>query len=1335
MRRGWTAERLERRELMAGDLLSPMTSGGAEEWVDASRLDGTGPVGEVALWSALSSGEAEVAAFSATSQLVPQDATDGRTTIQWRDEPFAAFAGGFSGVRYVKGSILLSDPGTVYFQDSVKYLYHYDFARERLAPFLGLTPDEFGEVSLHRAGQQVVMVSVLLTPDSPEIAVQLVGQDAYPREDVARWIHTVAAAVQSEVPLKVLYLPSYEQSAAAQADQEWLAEQGITVTDSTRWMRGDVAYADGWATGRLVNIPAAQIPAAYGDGRLRPTDILLLSDGVPAEVPYVRGIITLVPAVPNSHVAILARNQQLPFIWVQNPAEQQRLRSLVGHSVLLRASAARIDVAPLDEPLLPVELANWLTAQQTPEAAHITPKESYGQWLDDATDLTPDQIKYFGGKAANYGLLRRTIPDNSQRAMAFSFDLWDAFMSNINPATGRTLREEIQLRLGSFSYPPDMTLARQRLAEVNTLIRKTVKWTDEQRQQILGELIAGFPDVPHDQFLRFRSSSNAEDSQELTGAGLYDSYSGCIADDTDGDNVGPSRADPNERDEKGVFRAIEKVFASFYNENAWLERLRHGVNEADTGMAILVHHNFPDSQEMANGVVTFKYQRSQFGDQEETSYSADIVTQLGALSVTNPEGGAIAEVVKAFGSPTSDPYVYVQTSSTLVPLGSSVMTWQDDYTELMRLVSRVAEGYADLYPGKDEFTLDLEFKRMVPGKIIVKQVREIPTAQSEMVAPQILNTPTEWKVLQSEFSDVWSNHRLKSTLSLQTINGSLTGNNPLKHVRLSLLGGASPVVLDGVPQSFPGAAFSGVPGELRNSFRLGSGSSGRTYTLTTTYPAEVDGTLSPVITAEDFAQELRVKYDRPVPWLTPASPEARFEDRVLLVPADKLVAATEVQTRTWQVGGVQIVTRFKWANAEAGQIIKTMPLGEWVDTVITGLTTEPIRLTGDASQTYAPGHHNFTEEFLFEPGLEASLTARQRAELATKNIRLLHVSDDRANLAGTASPTTRLTYVGWDDKFRVVSEVDMPDLQLRIGGSGTLVATGVDTDGRKIVFRNPTWIANGGGNVVRQGNQWVFTASQTGRWEVTVTDPAFPGMTGRATVLVTGIELGSDAVLRVVGTANGDRILLRMINATTLEVRTDFLTGSSRTQTFPLDQIYRVEIQGGAGRDTITAEGVTLPLTIDAGDGDDVIRGGTRNDILLGGQGADSIWGGDGDDILLGGAGADLLLGELGRNLVIGGEGRNQLVGGAGEDILIGGRTVFSDPTVGFAVDVRALQALLDEWTAERTASRRRENLQGQGSGERRNDDFFLLLGLTVFDDGGASSILNRQRRHWVLAR
>ena len=107
-----------------------------------------------------------------------------------------------------------------------------------------------------------------------------------------------------------------------------------------------------------------------------------------------------------------------------------------------------------------------------------------------------------------------------------------------------------------------------------------------------------------------------EDSEDFIGAGLYDSYSGCLADDLNDDNNDSCACDPNEDGERSVFRAIRGVFASFYNENAFLERLRHGVEEAEAGMAVLVHHSFPDEIELANGVATLRSprRRSQFND-------------------------------------------------------------------------------------------------------------------------------------------------------------------------------------------------------------------------------------------------------------------------------------------------------------------------------------------------------------------------------------------------------------------------------------------------------------------------------------------------------------------------------------------------------------------------------------------------------------------------------------------------------------------------------------------------------------------------------------------------
>ena len=199
--------------------------------------------------------------------------------------------------------------------------------------------------------------------------------------------------------------------------------------------------------------------------------------------------------------------------------------------------------------------------------------------------------------------------------------------------------------------------------------------------------------------IRFRSSTNVEDSDQFTGAGLYDSYSGCLADDLDGDDDGPCICNPGKTNERGVFRAIRKVFAGFYNDNAFLERLRHDVNEADVGMALLVHHSFPDEIELANGVATLTKGSG-------SSKNIMLVTQLGATSVANPESGSIPAEVSVYVS-TYGTYLTLVTPSSLVPLGAKVMDWEDDYKELSQLLVDAAERF-ELITGKTQYVLDFE---------------------------------------------------------------------------------------------------------------------------------------------------------------------------------------------------------------------------------------------------------------------------------------------------------------------------------------------------------------------------------------------------------------------------------------------------------------------------------------------------------------------------------------------------------------------------------------------------------------------------------------------------
>jgi Ca2+-binding RTX toxin-like protein len=96
--------------------------------------------------------------------------------------------------------------------------------------------------------------------------------------------------------------------------------------------------------------------------------------------------------------------------------------------------------------------------------------------------------------------------------------------------------------------------------------------------------------------------------------------------------------------------------------------------------------------------------------------------------------------------------------------------------------------------------------------------------------------------------------------------------------------------------------------------------------------------------------------------------------------------------------------------------------------------------------------------------------------------------------------------------------------------------------------------------------------------------------------------------------------------------------------------INRIIVNAGEGNDTITASGLTIPATLDGGNGADRLTGGRAGDELRGGEGDDRLTGGPGVDALFGGGGNDLLD-------AVDGTPDRQVDGGAGND------NVRTDPT------------------------------------------------------------------------
>ena len=927
-----------------------------------------------------------------TTPLAPTD--DWKNQIHLPSDAFATTSDQ-SQVRWIKFLILTDDPAKVYFQDGTRRVLHYDFAKARLSRFAGMSRAAFDAVSLRTNQQQVVLGAILLPPGSkiPEYGIQFAGLDAYPTDWVARYFRAVCHAVDAAPGQRALYFPSFEQAEAAQAGGAALVSQGIPLGSVFRWITSDQVYSTGWAVGRLNFIPATQITQAYNDGRLKPSDILL-TDGVPAEIPFVAGIVSLVPATPNSHVALYAEANSLPFAHVADTNLQQRFRQLSGSEVVLRAGIRygynQVSVADLQGRLTD-STRQSLNDLKSPPTVNLLPKAPLGSFSAVTTTLAPADRKHFGGKAVNHGLLRRILPNNTEPSIAFSFDLWESFMDQSIPGEG-SLRQAISRRLARFTnFPPDINALRIQLAAVRDLVTGTATFNPALRS-VVTHALGGFDPARK---IRFRSSSNAEDSASFVAAGLYDSFSGCLVDDLDDNSTGPCGCDAAEAQERGVFRAIQKVYASFYNDNAFLERLRHRIDESQVAMAVLVHHSTPDEQEMANGVAQVAYQATRWGP---AILTGDLVTQLGAVSVTNPEGGAVPEKVRVNGSWADSP----SQSSSLVPLGSTVLTYPSDYTQLFGLVQKVHQAYGN--PGA---LLDFEYKKVRPGKLLIKQVRELPQPAAAPVEPFLVNEPSLYWAFNSEQSAIMADHRLKCLLQLETRNIRLSGTNLDACFYTSArfeyrIQGPAVETLSGSPANWPSATHEVVQNwpsirTVRDSWTIGTGPLRRRCTLVTEVPM-VDPTEGLVLTSRDLKKWLEVSHEtpRPNPEGTPTTTEAV---RLVLAPDPAKLAPGAAET--FQAGKIGVSIAFLISgesNPGPPLTIDPNPFGafpasfpSWAHATLTGVLSDPLVLTAYHATTASVGHQRRFQWFLFEPGADPTLSSSQRQALEAADVHSIYI--------------------------------------------------------------------------------------------------------------------------------------------------------------------------------------------------------------------------------------------------------------------------------------------------------------------------------------------------------
>ncbi|MBN1773847.1 MAG: hypothetical protein JXB32_21480 [Deltaproteobacteria bacterium] len=630
---------------------------------------------------------------------------------------------------YIAGAA--TDVPIVYFQNTRRHPLHYDFARRVL--HVSQTTSEFwattyaGEDRTAMAGTLALYERVTAASESlgAEVAAPIAvtffpSDDLTPAQarDAVQWIEERVdfAPLVGGGPQRVLYLP-----AGSDRERELLEHRGLFARRGEGWIR----QAELWGTTSLQILNEGE---AYGTlRRLSPeelervvvsyTDVLVLT-GLPNDLPIVGGTITEQFQTPLAHVNLSAIARGTPNIAWLDAAADPRVRDNLGGIV-------HFVVADGDFVLEPATLEE---AQAFWDARHPEP-------VTLEADLTPTGLRSFadlgfadsvsvGVKAANLAELRGVLGDTTPDGFAVPFSWYDGFMraSLVTPAAcdaaqadctteGRDAALCAEARdvcagfAGSFadyarallvleSFRTRSELREALLDGLRHLIRHAT--LDPARA---AQLDARVVELVGSRKVRLRSSTNSEDLEDFTGAGLYDS---CSA-------YGTGVLDLASQE-------VRKVWASVWNWAAFEERSWWAIEHDTVYVGVAVHRAF--GEEAANGVLITQ----NIADRMVVGMYAN--AQLGEVSVTNPEGGAIPEIFSIVPSDTPGRVQVVRLSWSSLSPGSPIMT-DAEIQALYQAAARVQTHFAPLYGLHPSLlALDLEFKLDAADRaLIVKQVR------------------------------------------------------------------------------------------------------------------------------------------------------------------------------------------------------------------------------------------------------------------------------------------------------------------------------------------------------------------------------------------------------------------------------------------------------------------------------------------------------------------------------------------------------------------------------------------------------------------------------------
>ncbi len=283
-------------------------------------------------------------------------------------------------------------------------------------------------------------------------------------------------------------------------------------------------------------------------------EIVVLKE-VPISLPPVAGIIISRPSTPLSHVNLLAKGWGIPNAYIKDA--DKLFKEFDGRWIEFETTFTEPRFKPAGK-----EELDWYAKRREAlnQVIKAPPSDLARTELATLSEMRKADSIIYGAKAANLGevqnarIARTIVP----KGFAIPFRFYDEFMK----------KHGFDRKIIDFSFDLDFVhnprVRRKKLEGFRAEIQKA-EFDDALRRQILTKwrrYLGG-------KGVFIRSSSNAEDMPNFSGAGLYDTV-------------------PNVKQANAIIEGVKTVWASLWNFEAYEARERNFIEHTGTYMGVLM---------------------------------------------------------------------------------------------------------------------------------------------------------------------------------------------------------------------------------------------------------------------------------------------------------------------------------------------------------------------------------------------------------------------------------------------------------------------------------------------------------------------------------------------------------------------------------------------------------------------------------------------------------------------------------------------------------------------------------------------------------------------------